>query len=144
VLELDGLEPGPIVIDDMPFGPRVSREGLLESFAEPLVNTLHGSDDGLASSSDHVSRDVPRDLDAAYARSAGTAAEAHADQVTEGSGSQAGQLVDSGAGVEVYRGQVLPHLPPPTTGVDMNLVPPPKPPQQLLGVPSPPDLKDFS
>lgn len=144
MFELDGLEPGPIVVDDMPFGPRVSREGLLESFAEPLVNALHGSDVGLASSSDQVSRDVPRDLDAAYARSAGTAEEAHADQVTEGTGSAAGTLVDAGAGVEVYRGQVLPHLPPPTTGIDMNLVAPPKPPPELVGRNEPPELKDFS
>lgn len=143
MLELEGLEPGPIVIEPMPFGPRVSREGLLESLAEPLVSMVQGSEYGLSVSSDQVSRDVPTDLNDAYARTAGQANVAHADQVRAGDATPAGELVDAGAGIDVYRAQALPHLPPPETGIASNLVPAPKPPADLVGGAEPPDLKDF-
>ena len=133
MFHLDGLEPGPIADDVIPLGPRRFDGPIFEPLAEPVVTVIRGGDVALGASSTHVALDVPQDLATFYQGTAGQAEGAHADHVAAGSQSEAGVLIDAGVGVDVYRAAVLPHLPPPSTGVSFNLVPAPQPPPELVG-----------
>lgn len=144
MFDLDGLEPGPIDDGILPLDGPLFGGPVFEPLAEPVVNVLRSSDAPLGASSDHVGRDVPMDLDAAYQGSAGVAEANHANQLGVGASSPAGVLVDAGAGVETYRAQALPHLPPPSTSVTSDLVPAPRPPSSIVGIPEPPDTRDVT
>jgi len=142
MFDLDGLEIGPIDVDELPLGPPLFAGPVFEPLVEPLVSTLQAGDVTLGASSTHVALDVPTDLDAAYQASVGVAYDAHSDQVREGTDSPAGVLVDAGGGVDAYRASVLPHLPPPSATVTSDLVPAPKPPTDLVGGVEPPATPD--
>lgn len=133
MFDLDGLEAGPIDDDAMPLGPPIFDGPVFEPLVEPVVTVLRGGDVTLGNSSTHVSLDVPQDLGSFYLGTAGQAEYAHANQVATGPQSEAGVLVDAGAGVDAYRGVVLPHLPPASTVITGNLVPAPQPPPELVG-----------
>lgn len=144
MFDLDGFEAGPIEDGILPLDGPLFGGPVFEPLAEPVVHVLRSTDAPLGSASGQVGRDVPMDLDAAYQGSAGIAEANHANQVSTGASSSAGVLVDAGAGVETYRAQALPHLPPPSTAVSSDLVPAPRPPSSLVGIPEPPDTRDVS
>jgi hypothetical protein len=125
MLDGDGLEPGPIVLEDMPFGPRVSHEGLFEGHVDQLLGTLAGSDGPLQVLAHHAGDDVPTDIDASFAQTVGSAEEAHADQVHAGPQSIADSLTDSGEDVATLRASVLKYLPAPTAPIAASFDPPP-------------------
>lgn len=119
------LEPGFIVREPMPFGRRVSYDGLFTRYVDELDGVLGGSDSGLAGASARVGDGVPQDLDSAYDGTIGVAADAHAAQVGAGSGSQAGSLISDGGNVDTLRASVLGYLPQPDAPVDTSFVDPP-------------------
>lgn len=121
------LAPGPIVREEMPFGPRVAYDGLFASLAGPLHDELAGSDAPLAALAGRVGDDVPSDLDAAYVGTIGLAEEAHATEVNSGAQSVADVLIDRGGDVDALRGDVLRYLPQPETPIPSGLIDPPDP-----------------
>lgn len=125
------LEPGYIVREEMPFGPPVATDGLFEGLADELTGVLADSDGALASTSAAVGDDVPQDIDAHYARTAGVAEEVTDDEIAAGSQSQADPLLTSGGAVDQLRGGVVGYLPQPDAPIDGNFIDPPDP--NLIG-----------
>jgi hypothetical protein len=105
------LEPGIINREPMPFGPRVSHDGMFAHFLEPLASTVNGGDAALFSHQQAIANNVADGLDETFATTIG-AAEAIADN-NRGAGDDqtAGVLVDNGGGVDAQRAASLPYLP---------------------------------
>jgi hypothetical protein len=127
VFELDDLEPGPIVVEPLPFGPRVSRDGLFEGLADQLHGTLAGSDGALQSSASTAGDNVPTDIAAMFQGTVGSAEEAHYEQVQVGPQSSADALTDTGEDVAALRASVLRYLPAPNAPIAASFDPPPDP-----------------
>lgn len=117
--------PGPFKRDAMPFGPRVSHDGLFAALVEPVANVLRGSEPVLKPAQDTVGRDVPDNIDATYATTVGDAEYQHAIQVSAGPLSEAAVLHDAGDGVDAHHAYAQPFLPSPDTPVQTGFVEPP-------------------
>lgn len=116
-----------MVLEPLPFAPRVAREGLFEGLADRLVGTLQASDSGLSGLARDAGHNVPRDLDTVFALTVATAENAHATEARGGSQSVADVLVDSGDDVDALRQSVLRYLPQPSAPIAANFDPPPDP-----------------
>ena len=112
------LEPGFIVREEMPLGPRVAVEGRFESLAEPLVDALGGSDGALFSLQTTIAGNVADGLDARFTETIGAAEDVADSHRGAGDDQTADALVDTGAGAEAYRQSVLRHLPQPDAPID--------------------------
>lgn len=126
------LEPGPFAVRDaMPFGPRVSREGLFTGLLDELAATLQGSDPQLELARQRVGDDLPQDLEATYASTVGDAADRTAAEQDGQDRSTAPALSEHGDQVERLRGSVLRFLPPPDVSLDTSFVDPPPVPRSF-------------
>lgn len=114
------LEPGIIDREPMPFGRRVSFEGLFERLAEPLAGSLGGSDGGLFSIQHTIAANVVDGLDGTFAATVGAAEAVAANNAGAGDDQTAHALVDNGGGVDAQHGASLPYLPPPNAPIDGN------------------------
>lgn len=114
------LEPGIIVREPMPFGPRVATDGLFESLAEPLVNALGGSDAGFFSLQTTIAGNVADGLDGKFSSTIGAAEAVTENNAGAGDDHTANQLVDNGAGTEAYRQSVLSYMPQPDAPIEGN------------------------
>jgi hypothetical protein len=114
------LDPGYIVREPLPFGPRVSYHGLFEQLAEPLVGALGGSDGPLASLQGTIASNSGAGLDGTFAATVGVAADVTANHAGAGNDQTAGALVDNGGGVDAQRGASLPYLPQPDAPIEGN------------------------
>ena len=122
------LEPGPFAVrEDMPFGPRVSRDGLFESLLDPLVVALGASDDVLTPASTAIASNTDDGLEATYASTIGVAETITADQAGAADDQTSDRLVDAGGGAEAYRGSVLRYLPQPSAPIEGDFLDPPPP-----------------
>lgn len=105
------LEPGIIVREPMPLGPRIAHDGLFAQLVEPLVNALGGSDGALASVQTAIAGNVADGLDAGFASTIGAAERVADTHRGAGDDQTAGYLVDNGGGVDAQRDASLPYLP---------------------------------
>jgi len=117
----------------MPFGPRVSRDGLFESLLAPLAAALGASDDVLVPRQTAIAGNSDAGLDATFVSTIGVAEDVTAGQAGAADDQTSDRLVDAGGGVESYRGSVLRYLPQPETPIvgDFLDTPPPTPPPSL-------------
>jgi hypothetical protein len=112
------LEPGLIDRQDMPFGPRVARDGLFEGLAEPLVGALSGSDPVLFSLQATIAGNVADGLDGTFVSTVGAAEAVTDGNRGAGDDQTAGALVDAGQGSEAYRQSVLSYMPQPEAPIE--------------------------
>lgn len=138
------LEPPLVVAEPMPFGPRVSYEGLFEQLAEPIANALAGADGPLASVQVAIGGNTADGLDGSFTSTIGAAEQLAAHQGGIVDDQVADRLVDAGEGSENYRQSVLGYLPQPDAPIVGNFEDFPRPPNQ--GTPGeikgPPDVVD--
>jgi hypothetical protein len=105
------LERGYIDREPMPFGRRISRDGLFEALAEPLVGALSGGDGGLFSLQATIAGNVADGLDALFVSTVGAAEDVAENNSGAGDDQTAHALVDNGHGVDAQRTASLPYLP---------------------------------
>lgn len=114
------LEPGIIDREPMPFGPRVSYDGLFEGLVESLAGTLGGSDGALFSLQTTIAGNVADGLDVEFASTVGAAEGVAENNRGAGDDHTANALVDTGAGSEAYRQSVLSYMPQPDAPIEGN------------------------
>jgi hypothetical protein len=112
------LEPGLVVHEPMPFGPRVGHDGLFEGLVEPLVGALGGGDATLFALQETIAANVADGLDARFVATIGAAEEAAVNNRGAGDDQTADALVDAGAGSEAYRQSVLRYIPQPDAPIE--------------------------
>lgn len=127
MFSLEGLEPGPIEPGTLPLKPPLFDGPVFEPLVEPLANAVNGGESKLSAHQATMSYNLPTDIDTFFALTAGVAENAHYNQVQAGDGPSIAPIVDAGGGVDAYRTNVLPYLPPPSTSVPSKLIEPPKP-----------------
>jgi hypothetical protein len=108
---------GPIVLGDMPLGPRIAHDGLFAAHLGPIVDTLGGLDTPLALASTSVATNTAVGLDATFNVTVGAAAAETAGQPNQLGDSTAVVLAGAGDGVRAYRDGVQPFLPQPSTPI---------------------------
>ena len=115
---MSDLAPGPIVLGDMPLGPRIGHDGLFAGLLEPVVNVLRASDAVLGAQQNDIATNTAAGLDATFNGTIGAAEAETAGQPNQGGDSTAAVLHDAGGGVDAYRGSVSPYLPQPDAPVE--------------------------
>jgi hypothetical protein len=129
------LEPGPIVREPMPLGPRVFTPGLFASRAALLLGALRDSDAGFAAVELEIAGNAGDGLAASFAGSIDAAADAAANQANWRDDRTADTLVDAGGGADAYRQSVLRYLPQPDAPITTSFDDPPQPPSPGADVP---------
>lgn len=114
------LAPAYLVRSAMPFGPRVSHDGLFEQLAESLAETLGGGDALLHGLQTAIAGNVADGLDARFTSTIGAAEVAAVNNAGAGDDQTAGVLVDAGGGVDAHRSVALPFLPQPDAPIEGN------------------------
>jgi hypothetical protein len=119
------IEPGPIPLAIPPAPIAVFGDPIFAALGEADLSTLPGYNAVLdAAARDYGAGGVPN-LDGDYDATIGYAADVTSNELRAGVD---GDLIDAGAageGIESYRQSVLPNLPPPEVGIDVDFEDPP-------------------
>lgn len=112
------LSPPLLVRAPLPFGPRISHDGLFAQLAGPLVDALGGADAPLGALQRDIAGNVADGLDARWTSTIGAAEEVADTHRGAGDDQTAHALVDTGAGADAYRQSVLSAMPQPDTPLE--------------------------
>jgi hypothetical protein len=109
--------PGPIVLGDLPLGPRIAHDGLFAALLGPVVDVLRASDSTLATAQTAIAGNTAAGLDATFNLTVGAAAAETAAQPNQNGDSTAVVLTGTGDGARAYRDGVQQFLPQPSTPI---------------------------
>jgi hypothetical protein len=108
---------GPIVLGQMPLGPRIAHDGLFAGLLEPVVSVLGASDGVLSAYQREIVTNTDAGLDARFESTIGHAADLAAAQPGAFADQTAARLVDAGGGTSTYHDGVQQYLPQPSAPI---------------------------
>lgn len=118
--------------EELPLGPRVIDETTFSRYLDELAPTLGSSDDVLLAASTTIANNDGAGLEEEFLETVGAAAAVTDQHMHDDADATAAELVDAGAGTDVRRAEVQPHIPDPDASIVSGFL-------ALPSMPGPPD-----